>query len=805
MVIQNNIPGLNSRRLYNKNNTRLSKSLEKLSSGYAINRAADDAAGLAVSEKMRSQIVGMKQSVKNCQDGISLIQTFEGALDQTVTIIKRMKTLADQSANGIYDNYVDRSAIEIEYLQLCDETDHIAGTDFNGVVMLNGMPDDETGAAKLERAVNSAVNGSSEGISSASAAVCSAPAAVVPAYAPAFDVSAYSDAAKTASVQAAAFAAPKAGGTACGDFTVYGNSSDFSFDVASGVLTILGGDVAVEGTGAPTTNTIVVAKDKSANVTLRNVNIDVSKTGIKGNDNNPGVKGVVAFNIEDNSKGNITITLEGKNVLRSGVGCAGLQKNCDASCGTLTINGDGSLYAYGGDGDNRSPGGGAGIGGGDHNATANITINSGDVYARGGWDAPGIGGKGSWREPNTPGCSNITITGGHVRAWGGSHSTGIGGSQSGSDLDGCTNIIISGGTVEAYGSGGAGIGSDYGVCRNITISGGVVTAYSTAGRFSTGVGIGGKHGGVNIIISGGTVTAIGGMGTHYGESPEITGGGAGIGGGGDNPIFGGGGKGDVTITGKDTVVIAKGGKGAKNIGSGASGGVSTIKIDDILTKEGYNGNGIVDGTIVHYTGKKPETPDPDDSDTPDKPNPPKPIIPDNPNVPDDPDTPNGKLTVSIPDPFKNAAAKLTYTDNLILQAGARTKDSVRFTFRYSSSGIGGLAADLNCTAKGLGLDTLTLKTQESANFAVDRLDCALNKVSMIRATFGAAQNRLEHKIDDLNNTTENLTSAESVIRDTDMAKEMMNFTKNQILTQSAQSMLAQANSLPQQVMSLIGS
>lgn len=128
---------------------------------------------------------------------------------------------------------------------------------------------------------------------------------------------------------------------------------------------------------------------------------------------------------------------------------------------------------------------------------------------------------------------------------------------------------------------------------------------------------------------------------------------------------------------------------------------------------------------------------------------------------------------------------------------------MNFTFDYSSDGICGLAADLNCTAKGLGMDTLTLKTQESANFAIDRLDHALNKVSMIRATFSAAQNRLEHKIDNLNNTTENLTAAESVICDTDMAREMMNFTKNQILTQSSQSMLAQANSLPQQVMSLI--
>ncbi|MCM1480546.1 MAG: flagellin, partial [Muribaculaceae bacterium] len=99
--------------------------------------------------------------------------------------------------------------------------------------------------------------------------------------------------------------------------------------------------------------------------------------------------------------------------------------------------------------------------------------------------------------------------------------------------------------------------------------------------------------------------------------------------------------------------------------------------------------------------------------------------------------------------------------------------------------------------------SLSLKTAESANYAIDQIDNAINKVSMVRATFGAVQNRLEHKIDNMNVSIENLTSAESQIRDTDMPTEMMNFTKNQILAQAAQSMLAQANQLPQSVLSLL--
>ncbi|MBQ8177181.1 MAG: flagellin, partial [Oscillospiraceae bacterium] len=138
MIVQHNMTALNANRYLGMNNTKLGKSLEKLSSGYAINRAGDNAAGLAVSEKMRSQIAGMTQGVKNAQDGISMVQTYEGALTETDSILQRMKTLATQSANGTYDDGVDRAAIELEYGQLVDEINQIADTDFNGVTLLNG-------------------------------------------------------------------------------------------------------------------------------------------------------------------------------------------------------------------------------------------------------------------------------------------------------------------------------------------------------------------------------------------------------------------------------------------------------------------------------------------------------------------------------------------------------------------------------------------------------------------------------------------------------------------------------------------
>ena len=138
MVVQHNLNALNAYNKLNTNVSGLKKSSEKLSSGYRINRAGDDAAGLAISEKMRSQIRGLGQAKRNAQDGISMIQTYEGAAQETHSILQRMKELASESANGTYDNTTDRDAIQLEFDQLNDELNQIADTDFNGRVALNG-------------------------------------------------------------------------------------------------------------------------------------------------------------------------------------------------------------------------------------------------------------------------------------------------------------------------------------------------------------------------------------------------------------------------------------------------------------------------------------------------------------------------------------------------------------------------------------------------------------------------------------------------------------------------------------------
>ena len=139
MRIQHNIMAMNAYRNYNNNTSALSKNLEKLSSGYKINRAGDDAAGLAISEKMRAQISGLNAAQKNVKDGISLVKTGEGAMQEIQDMLNRMNYLATQSANGTYDNEVDRLNLQKEVNSLKSEINRIADSaNFNGIKLLDG-------------------------------------------------------------------------------------------------------------------------------------------------------------------------------------------------------------------------------------------------------------------------------------------------------------------------------------------------------------------------------------------------------------------------------------------------------------------------------------------------------------------------------------------------------------------------------------------------------------------------------------------------------------------------------------------
>lgn len=153
MIINHNMNALNAHRNMNVNNTNAGKSMEKLSSGLRINRAGDDAAGLAISEKMRGQIRGLEQSSRNASDGISMIQTAEGALNETTNILQRMRELAVQASNDT-NTESDREEIQKEINALTEEVDRIANnTEFNTQKLLNGNKSGEAGKVEISAEV----------------------------------------------------------------------------------------------------------------------------------------------------------------------------------------------------------------------------------------------------------------------------------------------------------------------------------------------------------------------------------------------------------------------------------------------------------------------------------------------------------------------------------------------------------------------------------------------------------------------------------------------------------------------------
>lgn len=605
MVVQHNMTAINANRYFGMNNNKLSKSLEKLSSGYAINRAGDNAAGLAVSEKMRSQIAGINQGVKNAQDGISMVQTYEGALTETDSILQRMKTLATQSANGTYQDDVDREAIQLEFNQLNDELNQIADTDFNGVVALNGgqMADG-----------TKAVNGKFDYENGTKAATKLGKGDVNVVDSQTWDNTGVADAAweKLNAQWTRDAGMPETNGPDSVDITFKFNKADGTWKAINASN---GASLANVATSATTNGGFGV---KIGTAQVANVVIDQSKLG---------------------NGDTITLTLNNP--------ANGISAPTDMGA-TVTD-------------------------------ASNFTAGNQGVTAK---------------------TNDLTVTKGAI------------------DDDKMTEDInsmfklLDGATVEMSYTDKATAKGD----MKITLTDGTVLTNKDNGT----------------VTVGSTTFEFKATTTGF----EIS--------DGTNKLL--------TLAGAEQTTTSAAAK--KN----ATGSV-TYKLGIDNAKYDAAAKPSIE---VAKTGN-----------------------------------------VSRSNSNNGASAPLTYTDNISLQVGARTKDSVNFSFEYASNGLGDLKADLDCSARGLGTDKLSLLSQEDANKAIDKIDQALNKVSMVRGSFGAVQNRLEHKIDNLNTTSENLTSAESRIRDTNMAEEMMNFTKNQILSQASQSMLAQANQLPQGVLSLL--
>ena len=640
---------INAYNRLNANVAGLKKASEKLASGYRINRAGDDAAGLAISEKMRSQIKGLNQAVRNSQDGINMIQTYEGAAQESHNILRRMKELASEAANGTYQNEVDRDAVQLEFNQLNDELNQIADTDFNGVVMLNGgQTADGT----------KAVNGKFDYVNPAKAAT-------------------------------------KLGKS---DVSILGSShwDNMMTGVLSHANSATAGAAGAQVTWAD-------EAWASLNATWKR---EPGKDGQSGPDS-------VDVTFKYDAAANTWTAIDASN---------GANKNQIKT--EATENGGFRI-------------GIAGVGGVTGTST---TVASASALANVVIDTTKL----------TTG-DTITLT---------FHNPATG-------IDAPTNAdatLVENASSLVEGSHTAAVTLEKANDLTVTLSTHVTDPKMTDQFNSLIEKLNNAQ--IELSFKADAATTAGDMTIKFSGSE----------------IYNSSTQTNlVTVDGVDYNFVFTSASNQLQIKDGA--GNTLITIDGAeqtgITANGSAGNMVFDLAIEASKYNESARPTIEVAKT---------------------------GSVSKANSYGAATAPMTYTDHLVLQTGARTKDSVDFTMEYSTEGMGELKANLNISSRADGLNTanLSLNTQESANYAIDRIDNAINKVSMVRATFGATQNRLEHKIDNLTTTAENIQEAESSIRDTDMANEMMNYTKFNILQQAAQSMLAQANQQPQSILQLLG-
>lgn len=683
MRIQNNIAALNSHRQLGANNTAVGKNLEKLSSGFRINRAGDDAAGLAISEKMRAQIKGLETATKNANDGISLVQTAEGALTEVHSMLNRMVELATQSSNGTYDNKVDRANLQKEVDSLKSEIDRIAeSTNYNGIKLLDGSVGGTSAAGGLTGASIVTYKGAST--SAINGLDASTPTAAAVKQVSTYDISTALATTETFEVGGVTITATAGGTEAMTDETdavinsttndtadeqgakiaEYLNNANtlgldvaaadytWSYDSSTKLLTATAreaGSVGVAATDAART----LGADAGSNT--------VAETSVTTGADAAGIN----FFEKD------TINVDGTEVKvdwskLSDTDKAALQKNWTAGNATEKESKAAATILQNTINDAIKS----------HNATNGTNISEIKVEASGA-DAD---------------VKSFTFTSGQKDGDSKISFTGTANSVLGQTVGTTTNTSAAPTTslkfsaTDANGSFTMKLDDQ---TLNVSLSG--LTSTSTVSD-------------VESALQGAIDTALANYDTSNG------------------------------LTGTDNALAGK------------------IKVK-------LNSDGALEFT--NTTDKKLSFEDKDGGEV--------------------------AKTLGI-----SAEGKAVTDGGLTLQVGDSSDSYQKVTVSVG-----------DMSSKSLGIEGISVANQEGASAAIDKIKSAINTVSSTRGDLGAVQNRLEHTINNLGVTTENMTAAESRIRDVDMAKEMMNFTKNNILTQASQAMLAQANQLPQGVLQLL--
>lgn len=646
MRINNNIQALNAYRNLYQNQFNTSKNLERLSSGLRINRAADDAAGLAISEKMRSQIRGLKQAERNSLDGVSLMQVAEGAMTEVHSMLQRMRELAVQAANDT-NTTSDREHVQKEIDQLRLEIDSIAAkTEFNTRKLLDGSSAVDTQYITGEMTKTNIKN---------------VPVVTDPSMA----TGRYQIDIISAPTIENKLNQPGAGVSDKDVIKIAANTTMLGTNGAN-VSKITPVENSVEGSYELDITTIVPAVTKTENGTnVTGLNVSIAGT-------------TVAY-------GEYTVKVESYT--------AGPPKTADIKLEDKDGNPVGSPLTY--DIDAGTP-----------------ALTFGDITI----DSLTINGDGE---------AKFTV-----------------GKEATVTINGDTQTVLFDANVKTVRIDGFDVVLDE---SKITV--GKTTFENVPGESQLAFGE------YAIVVSSpqldsqgrssATIEIFNPDGFSLGKLAAL------IGADGRQEVIG-------TVDGKqviiDTSKITQAGTAKVQIEAKLEVSVAMVSEDGTTTtpitfsKEILTANGKIN---------------------------------------------HGGLEMEYGANVKQGASKFDLTNKaLAFQIGANTNQNVMIDVPQLS------------TVK-LGIDEINVLSHESANMAIFKLDQAINQVSSTRSKLGATQNRLEHTINNLQVTHENLSSAESRIRDADMALEMTEFTKNNILNQAAQAMLAQANQLPQGVLQLL--
>ena len=709
MRIQHNIMAMSAYRNYTNNVSAMKKNLEKLSSGYKINRAGDDAAGLAISEKMRAQITGLETAQKNAKDGISLVQTAEGALTEVHDMLNRMVELATQSANGTYDDTTDRAQMQKEVNQLLSEINRIAdSSNFNGIKLLDGTLGLNTDAFSFSGVSAQEATDGTIDISSL--------------------VAKKSDGSPKVHLEGAAVAAAAPGGAI--------DLSDLKVKLA-----------AATATTAPVTATLtfnIGGKDVAVTLTNKATNATTKSASDIATALVSALQKDADFGV-DNSGAAVT------------AGATGAMIKIGDAAYSIAASGTAVKLTYGGY----------------YDAAGKFTK-----------EAAFTGDEAAAKSINNSLGFDVTVK-----------TTGTGVTQSGDVIHKATQVQQA--KAEKLASKA---GIDIKLTEDLLVDGATLTidghtftiktdAKKTTVTSSAGNGV--------IDISGlEKDDMLHALADKLSAKTKFTGQDGRewqIGVNGDGTTIHIDQVKDSTANKLDTYDKLVGVIKAKGEAKTANNAGTKITIDDAQVKEGNTLS--IDGKKYVFT--------------------------------DDKDNLAKNATAKEGDPvyvaIKGGAAKnlqaaiggtskFDAADNSVTVYAAKAEGNAPMILGKGLTLQIGDTSDsfnqLNVAVQDMHADTLGIKdlkidTEEAAQAAVNKIKAAINTVSDVRGTLGATQNRLDHTINNLSVMTENIQDAESTIRDVDVAEEMMAYTKNNILIQSAQAMLAQANQVPQGVLQLL--